>query len=50
MADGLDPRRYQILIHLVPAPVRVIVLKGYARRYRAACRRRWGPEVEVGPQ
>jgi hemerythrin-like domain-containing protein len=50
MSDGLDPRRYQILIHLVPAAVRIIVLKGYARRYRAACRRRWGPEVEVGPQ
>jgi hemerythrin-like domain-containing protein len=49
MSDGLDPRRYQILIHLVPAPVRLIVLKGYARRYRAACRRRWGPEVSVRP-
>jgi iron-sulfur cluster repair protein YtfE (RIC family) len=50
MVDGLDPRRRETLVHLVPAPVRVIVLKGYARRYRNACHRRWGPEVEVGPQ
>jgi hypothetical protein len=49
LMDGLDPQRYDILVHLVPQPVRVLIVKGFARRYRAACARRWGPEVPVAP-
>jgi hypothetical protein len=49
LMDGLDPARYTTLIHLVPAPVRIVIIKGYARRYRAECARRWGPSVPVGP-
>jgi hemerythrin-like domain-containing protein len=49
LMDGLDPDRYQTLVHLVPAPVRVVLVKGYAGRYRRACARRWGPELAVGP-
>ena len=49
LMDGLDPARYTTLIHLVPAPVRIIIIKGYARRYRAGCARRWGPGIAVGP-
>jgi hemerythrin-like domain-containing protein len=49
LMDGLDPARYSTLIHLVPAPVRIAIIKGYARRYRAECERRWGPGVAVGP-
>lgn len=49
LMDGLDPERYQVLVHLVPAPVRLVILHGYARRYRTACARRWGPQVAVGP-
>jgi hypothetical protein len=29
--------------------VRIVIIKGYARRYRAECARRWGPSVAVGP-
>jgi hypothetical protein len=46
LMDGLDPDRRDVLLHLVPAPARIVIVKGYARRYRAACARRWGPERE----
>lgn len=49
LMDGLDPARYATLIHLVPAPVRIVIIKGYAGRYRAECARRWGPGIAVGP-
>lgn len=49
LMDGLDPVRYDKLIHVVPAPVRIVIIKGYARRYRAECARRWGPGIPVGP-
>lgn len=49
LMDGLDPARYTTLIHLVPAPVRIVIIKGYDRRYRAECARRWGPGIGVGP-
>jgi hemerythrin-like domain-containing protein len=49
LMDGLDPPRYQTLVHLVPAPVRFVVIKGFAGQYRRACARRWGPDVAVGP-
>jgi len=49
LMDRLDPQRYQILVHLVPAPVRLVVIKGFAGQYRRACARRWGPDVAVGP-
>lgn len=47
--DGLDPDRYQVLVHLVPAPVRFILVRGFAKRYRAACALRWGADVAVAP-
>lgn len=50
LMDGLDPDRRDVLLHLVPAPARIIIVKGYARRYRASCARRWGPGVNVAPQ
>jgi hypothetical protein len=50
LMDGLDPDRRDVLLHLVPAPARIVILKGYARRYRAACILRWGPGVNVAPQ
>jgi iron-sulfur cluster repair protein YtfE (RIC family) len=49
MMDGLDPARYQILVHLVPAPVRVVLVKGFAKRYSTACALRWGADVAVLP-
>ena len=50
LMDGLYPERRDVLLHLVPGPVRIVILKGYARRYRAACSLRWGPAVSVAPQ
>ena len=49
MLDGLDPARVQVLVHLVAAPVRFVLLHGFARRYRKAAERRWGPDTSVGP-
>jgi hemerythrin-like domain-containing protein len=50
LMDGLDRARYDRLVHLVPAPVRLILLKGFARRYRLAARSRWAAGTEVGPR
>ena len=49
LLDGLDPHRAYVLLHQVPAPVRLVLLKGFGRRYRRECAARWGPEVPVGP-
>ncbi|HEU4349878.1 MAG TPA: hemerythrin domain-containing protein [Actinoplanes sp.] len=49
LMDGLDPARYAVLVGLVPAPVRVVLVRGFARAYRTECARRWGPGVPVGP-
>ena len=49
LMDGLDPARYDMLVRLVPAPARVVLVRGFARAYRTACARRWGPGVPVGP-
>jgi hemerythrin-like domain-containing protein len=49
LMDGLDPDRYDVLMGLVPPPVRVVIVRGYRRSYRRACARRWGPDVPVGP-
>ena len=49
LADSLDPERYDLLIHLIPAVPRFVVLKGFAGRYRRACAARWGADVPCGP-
>lgn len=49
LLDGLDPARARVLLHQVPAPVRLVLLYGFAGRYRRACAARWGPDVAVGP-
>jgi hypothetical protein len=50
LMDQLDPQRYQTLVHLVPPPARLIIVKGFARRYRRACAIRWGSDVTVTPR
>jgi hemerythrin-like domain-containing protein len=50
LMDGLDPDRRDVLLHLVPAPARIVIVKGYGRRYRAACARRWGATFTPDPQ
>lgn len=40
--DGLDPVRYQVAIHLVPAVPRFILLHGFVRRYRRRATTLWG--------
>ena len=49
LMDGLDPDRYQVLVHLVPPPARLVIVHGFARSYRRACAARWGAELPVGP-
>jgi hemerythrin-like domain-containing protein len=49
LMDSLDPDRYQVLMHLVPAPVRFVLLTAFAHRYRTACALRWGADVPAGP-
>jgi hypothetical protein len=49
LIDGLDPQRYVLLTHLVPAPLRVLLVHGFRRRYRRDCALRWGPNVPIGP-
>ncbi|WP_433436978.1 hemerythrin domain-containing protein [Nonomuraea sp. CA-141351] len=41
--DGIDPVRYQVVIHLLPAIPRFIVLRGFARKYRRRATTVWGP-------
>lgn len=49
LMDSLDPARYRVLVHLVPGPARLIIVKGFARRYRQVCAARWGAGIAVGP-
>lgn len=49
LLDGLDPARARVLLHQVPAPLRVVLARGFAGRYRRECAARWGPDVPVGP-
>ena len=49
LLDGLDPARARVLLHQVPAPVRLVLVRGFAGRYRRECAARWGPDVPVGP-
>lgn len=48
LMDGLDADRYDVLVHLVPPPARLLIVKGFARRYRTASQLLWGPGVAVG--
>ncbi len=47
LMDGLDTDRRDDYQQLDTAPVRIDNDKGYARRYRAACARRWGPGAKT---
>lgn len=49
LMDQLDAERYRLLVHLVPPPVRLVIVKGFARSYRQACSARWTPDVAVSP-
>ena len=49
LMDSLDAARYRVLVHLVPPPARLLIIKGFARSYRKACALRWGLDVPVGP-
>jgi hemerythrin-like domain-containing protein len=49
LMDNLDPPRYQVLVHLVPPPARLLIVKGFARSYREACALRWGSDVPIAP-
>jgi hemerythrin-like domain-containing protein len=49
LMDQLDPQRYRTLVHLVPPTARLLIVRGFAGRYRRACALRWGADVPVRP-
>jgi hypothetical protein len=49
LIDSLDPERYDLTVHAVPAVPRFILIHAMARNYRRACAARWGPEVQIRP-
>ena len=49
LIDNLDPERYDVVVHMVPALPRFIVIHAFARPYRQDCATRWGPDVQVRP-
>jgi hypothetical protein len=49
LIDSLDPERYDLMAHTVPAVSRVILVHAMAGGYRRECATRWGPQVQVRP-
>jgi hemerythrin-like domain-containing protein len=49
LIDGLDPERYDVVVHTVATVPRFILLHAMARPYRLECAKRWGPQVQVRP-
>jgi hemerythrin-like domain-containing protein len=49
LLDGLDAERSRVVVHQVPALPRVILVHGFARRYRRHALACWGPG-SYGPQ
>jgi iron-sulfur cluster repair protein YtfE (RIC family) len=49
LIDNLDPERYDVVVHTVPALPRFILVHAMARPYRKACAARWGSQVQVQP-
>lgn len=43
LLEGIDPEGYDIVVHLVPAPIRFILIHGFGRAYRREAAARWGP-------
>jgi hypothetical protein len=49
LIDNLDPERYDVVVHHVPALARFILIHAMARPYRKECATRWGAQVQVRP-
>jgi iron-sulfur cluster repair protein YtfE (RIC family) len=49
LIDSLDPDRYDVVVHTVPALPRFILIHALARPYRQECTTRWGSHVQVRP-
>ena len=43
LLDGLDPERSQLVVHQVPPIPRLVLVHGFARRYRRQATACWGP-------
>ena len=43
LLDGLDPERSQVVVHQVPPIPRLVLVHGFARRYRRRATACWGP-------
>jgi Hemerythrin HHE cation binding domain len=44
LLDDLDPEGRDVVVHTVPAPVRMVLLHGFRRRYRRHCAAVWQPD------
>jgi hemerythrin-like domain-containing protein len=43
LLEGIDPEGYDIVVHLVPAPLRFLLIHGFGRAYRRQAAARWEP-------
>ena len=49
LLDGLDPERSQVVVHQVPPIPRLVLVHGFARKYRRRATACWGPSDSYGP-
>ena len=49
LIDSLEPERYDVVVHTVPALPRFILVHAMAKPYRRECAARWGQHVQVRP-
>lgn len=45
LLDGIDPEGREVVVHLVPLLPRLVLVHGFAGRYRRQARERWSPVV-----
>lgn len=45
LLEDIDPEGYEVVVHTVPAPMRLLLLHGFGWVYRRQARARWGAEA-----
>ncbi len=44
LIEGIDPEGYEVVVHKVPPPLRLLLLYGFGPAYRRRARVRWTPD------
>jgi hypothetical protein len=44
LIEEIDPEGYQVVVHKVPLPLRLLLLYGFGPAYRRQARARWTPD------